>query len=132
MNEDRLRLTLRTVIVAIVRGLRRRCPACGKGRIFSTWYTSNTCCPVCRTNFDRLQDHTWAFMYLSTAMLTGIMVVSMFVFVPASFGRGVILVAVAAVALIVGTLPTRKGLALAIEWLIELAWGEGEQRTKDP
>lgn len=125
-----MRNSVGIVLLALLRGLRRRCPACGRGRIFSSWYTAHSRCPSCKTDFDRLQDHTWAFMYVTTAMLTGLMIVGMFLLVPASLSRGVVLVAGVAVFVIVGTLPFRKGLALAIEWLIEMRWGEGDGRNR--
>lgn len=66
-------------------------------------------------------------MYLSTAFITGLFVVTMFVIVPRDIrlARGVLFVL--AVILIVGSLPYRKGVAVAIEYLVDRRWGEGAQ-----
>jgi uncharacterized protein (DUF983 family) len=38
---------------ALGRGLIRRCPRCGQGRLFSRWFTAPDVCPRCGLSFDR-------------------------------------------------------------------------------
>ena len=56
------------------RGLKMRCPRCGTGPIFRRWYTYTeyTECPRCALPYDP-RGESLAFMYLSTAFLTGVM-----------------------------------------------------------
>jgi uncharacterized protein (DUF983 family) len=35
------------------RGLRQRCPVCGKGKIFQGWFKTYERCPVCNFAFER-------------------------------------------------------------------------------
>jgi uncharacterized protein (DUF983 family) len=99
--------------------MRGRCPRCGIGRLFTGWYNLRHGCDHCALGFDTAQDNTWAFMYVTTAMLTGIIIVTMFLIAPKMVLFGQIVVGAAAVLLIVGTLPYRKGIAMSIEYLID-------------
>jgi uncharacterized protein (DUF983 family) len=38
---------------AISRGLRKRCPNCGQGKVFSSFFKLNTRCAVCGFRFER-------------------------------------------------------------------------------
>lgn len=58
-------------------------------------------------------------MYMSTAGLTGLLVVTMFLLHPRVLWIGQLLVCLAAVALIGFSLPYRKGIAVALDYLIE-------------
>jgi uncharacterized protein (DUF983 family) len=41
------------LIVLVARGLRLRCPACGRGKIFCGWFTMHDACPRCSRPFQR-------------------------------------------------------------------------------
>ncbi len=58
-------------------------------------------------------------MYYSTAMLTGVIVILMFLIRPANLWLGRLVVFATALVLIVLSLPYRKGIALAIDYLSE-------------
>ena len=57
-------------------------------------------------------------MYMSTAGLTGTLVVVMFLIRPRVLWVGQIVVALAAVAVIGFSLPYRKGIAVALDYLV--------------
>ncbi len=112
----------------ILHGLKRRCPRCGEGRLFRGYYTLVEKCSACGLDFHGTEGDSWAFMYLGTAGLTGFMVVLLLLLRPLAAeaspalqtaGRAGILVL--ALLLIPGTLPWRKGLALALGFLIDRA-----------
>lgn len=103
----------------LLRGLRRRCPRCGEGALFQGWHHLNERCPVCRLSFEREAGDTWFFMYMTTAGLTGSLVVLMFLVRPRVLWVGQVLVVIAAVLVIGLSLPYRKGLAVAINYLTE-------------
>ena len=109
-------------MVALLRGARGACPRCGKGRLFTGWYNLRHRCEHCDLDFDSAQDNTWAFMYVTTAGLTGVIIVAMFLIAPRFVLAGQVVVGLAAVLFIVGTIPYRKGIAISIEYLIDAKW----------
>jgi uncharacterized protein (DUF983 family) len=48
--------------------LRRRCPRCGQGHIFSGWFSMNERCPVCGLEFERETGYFLGAMYISYAI----------------------------------------------------------------
>lgn len=109
------------------RGLRKRCPQCGVGKLFESWYTVHDSCKHCRLDFVANQANTWAFMYISTACLTGLIVGGMVFFPPENLFLGRTTIVVLAISFIVLTLPYRKGVAMACEYLVELKWTHNKQ-----
>src|SRR5215210_2774275 len=103
----------------LVRGLRCRCPRCGEGSLFAGWNRLHGHCPVCGLEFERRVGDTWFFMYMSTAGITGSLVVAMFLIRPRVIWIGQIVVSLAAVAVIGLSLPYRKGIAVALDYFIE-------------
>lgn len=106
------------------RGLRHRCPRCGEGPLFAGWNHLRESCPVCGLVYESRTGDTWFFMYMSTAGLTGLLVVAMFLLRPRVLWVGQILVILAAFVVIGLSLPYRKGIAVAIDYLIEKKAGE--------
>ena len=43
----------------ILRGLRRRCPWCGGGDLFPSWFTTRERCPRCGLRLDRGETDFW-------------------------------------------------------------------------
>jgi uncharacterized protein (DUF983 family) len=103
---------------ALLRGLHHRCPRCGEGPLFAGWNRLHERCSVCGLAFERRSGDTWFFMYMSTAGLTGLLVVTMFLIHPRVIWIGQIVVCLAAVALIGFSLPYRKGVAVALDYLV--------------
>ena len=103
----------------LLRGLRQRCPRCGEGPLFAGWNRLHEHCPVCGLEFERRVGDTWFFMYMTTAGLTGSLVVAMFLIRPRVVWIGQLVVCVAAVAIIGLSLPLRKGVAVALDYWIE-------------
>lgn len=103
----------------LLRGLLRRCPRCGNGPLFERWYTIADRCSACDLDFVKSDSDTWAFMYISTAGLTGVIVLGMLILRPERMWVGWSVVLPVALALIVGSLPFRKGLAMAIEHVVD-------------
>ena len=56
MTPDRSKL----IGIALRRGLRKRCPHCGEGRLFSGW-AQRQCCSTCGLVFVPNPGDTWAF-----------------------------------------------------------------------
>ncbi|MCH7993832.1 MAG: DUF983 domain-containing protein [Planctomycetes bacterium] len=101
------------------RGLRRRCPRCGRGRLFRRWYTLDDRCPFCEYEYEPSDGGTWAFMYVSSPALTGVFFVALFLIQPTDVLIGQAIVLPLALVVLGGTLPFRKGLAVALEYLVD-------------
>jgi uncharacterized protein (DUF983 family) len=109
------------------RGLKRLCPQCGRGKLFAGWWQMADSCPYCGLKLASRESDTWAFMYLSTAFITGIFILSMLLILPKSLWVGRFAVAIAALFLFVISAPYRKGLAIAFDYLVELRWNNHAQ-----
>jgi uncharacterized protein (DUF983 family) len=94
-----------------------KCPRCGEGPIFRRlWtYTEYHECPRCGLVYDQ-RGESLAFMYLSTAFLTGLFFIVLVTMPPENLGRYRLGLAGAALALYVATMPFRKGLAIAFNF----------------
>lgn len=119
-----------SLVRAVARGLRKRCPRCGRGELFSGWHRLRERCPVCGLKYEAHTGDTWFFMYMTTAGLTGVLLVLLFLVRPAIIWVGQIFVALAAIAVIVLSLPYRKGFAVALDWLVERRAGGGGEGEK--
>ena len=115
-----MRLSESDILVALFRGLRKRCPQCGRGKMFERWYTLHERCSNCALEYETLDGNTWAFMYLSAALIIGVVVVGMFQLKPASIAVGQLVVAAVVVGTIGISLPYRKGVAVALNYLVDL------------
>ncbi|HWM92520.1 MAG TPA: DUF983 domain-containing protein [Thermoanaerobaculia bacterium] len=112
------------MLTALIRGMRGRCPRCGQAPMFQGWNHLHDRCAVCGLALEARSGDTWFFMYMSTAGLTGTIVVIMFLLRPRVLWVGQLLVMIAAVAVIGLTLPLRKGVAIALDYLITRRAGE--------
>jgi len=112
-------------IVVLLRGLRRRCPACGVGRLFDGFLRSRERCSECGLAFASHVGDTWAWMYLSTAGLTGVVVIGMLSLRPLDVLLGRVTLAATAILAIPLTVPWRKGLAVALNYLLDRRAHEG-------
>jgi uncharacterized protein (DUF983 family) len=104
------------------------CPRCGRGALFRSWYTLRPNCFDCGLSYERLARDTWALIYLSTAALTGVVVVGVVFLRPFDIYLGRIVLACIATALIVLTLPLRKGMAIAVNHYVESRLQAGPDR----
>jgi uncharacterized protein (DUF983 family) len=100
----------------LLRGFKKKCPRCGEGDLFVMLGTFREKCAVCAFNFEERAGDCWAFFYITTAALTGILIVIMFFIRPTEIWLGQMGIGLAAIVLILLTVPMRKGLALAIDY----------------
>src|SRR5438128_4695844 len=94
-----------------------KCPRCGVGPIFRRWwtYTEYKTCPSCALPYDP-HGESLAFMYLSTAFLTGVMFIVLITMPPRDLGsyRGGLVAG--ARALYRTTVRVRKRIAIALNY----------------
>ncbi len=105
-----------TLFTLLWRGVKKRCPRCGKGQLYQNWYRLHKNCPKCHYLFFYDPIDILSFMYMSTALLTGLFILVMFTLTPANLVLGRVLLGFLALLTIVGSLPRRKGIAIAIEY----------------
>jgi len=111
------------ILTSALRGLRRRCPRCGQGRLYKSFFKEHEACQSCGAAFDWYSGEVLGFLYISTAAVTGFFVIAMLIWNPANLwvGRAVI-VSLALVAYVVTT-PFRKGAALGVKMAIDQRTG---------
>ena len=95
-----------------------RCPRCGEGRVFRRWwtYTEYRNCPLCGLAYDP-RGESLAFMYLSTAFITGLFFIVLVTMPPEHLESYRLRLAGTALLLYLCTLPVRKALAIALNYL---------------
>ncbi len=50
----------------LLRGLARRCPLCGQGKLFRRWFSLTERCPRCHLRFERIEGHWLGALGLNT------------------------------------------------------------------
>lgn len=113
------------------RGLRRRCPHCGEASIFDRRRNVRAECPHCGLRLLPQPGDAFGFMYISAAVVTGLYVVGFY------FGRmwtmpwSVRLTYLAVgIALMVGLASVRTGLAVALDYLTRVRWGDPDEAVR--
>ena len=101
------------------RGLRKRCPRCGEDPVFQRWHEVKPACTACGLEFQSRESNCWGFMYLSTAAITGIFFVVMLIYRPPSLFLRRTALFFLGLALLTASLPYRKSVALALDFLID-------------
>ena len=109
------------IATALGRGLRKRCPHCGEGQLFSRWASFDSC-SVCGLVFARNPGDTWAFTIMGDRLPLAAMIVLIYFGVVRSHPvLGLTLLAVLAVVAI-GTAPNRWGASIALHYLSRVYW----------
>jgi len=108
----------RNAKTAVMRGLRRTCPNCGKGRLFSGYLKVQDNCPVCREELHHHRaDDGPAYL---TILVVGHIMAPMIHVVFTKFRPDPIVMAtgftIGCVALSLYLLPRLKGLVVGIQW----------------
>ena len=106
---------------ALRRGLRKRCPHCGEGPLFSGWSHIDRC-SICGLVFVPSPGDTWAFTIIGDRLPLGAMIALIYFGVVRSYPTlGVTMLAVV-LALAVWTSPNRWGAGIALHYLSRRYW----------
>ena len=106
---------------ALQRGLRKRCPHCGEGPLFSGWSHLERC-SVCGLVFGRHPGDTWAFTIIGDRLPIGVIIVLIYFGIGRSqpvLGAAMMIVLVV---LLVWTTPNRWGAGIALDYLSRVYW----------
>ena len=106
---------------AIKRGLRRRCPHCGEGRLFSGWSFLERC-SVCGLVFARNAGDTWAFTIFGDRLPIGAMIILIYFGVVRTHPVPGLTLLVALGAVAIWTAPNRWGASIALHYLSRVYW----------
>ena len=110
------------ILTAIGRGLRKRCPHCGDGPIFSGFAHHLERCSVCGLVYERNPGDTWAFTVIGDRLPIAAIIVLIYFGIGRShplIGFGAIIVLGA---LLIWTAPNRWGAGIALHYLSRVFW----------
>ena len=114
------------VLTALRRGVSRRCPHCGEGRLFEGWSHHLERCSVCGLVYERNPGDTWAFTIILDRVPVGAGIVLLYF----GFGRSHQLLGILAfivmAALLLVTSPNRWGAGIALHYLSRVYWPDPE------
>ena len=108
-----------SIVELVKRGLKKRCQRCGEGEVFSRWHAVKPSCESCGLELQAREGNCWGFVYVSTAVLTGFFFIAMLLYRPPSLLVGRLALFGGGLALIGLTLPYRKAVALALDYLAD-------------
>ena len=105
------------VRTALWRGVKRRCPHCGVGPLFTGWGQHEPRCTTCGLVYERNSGDTWLFTIIGDRIPIGVIVAAIYFGVARRhLALGVLLFVVAGIA-IVWTAPNRWGIGIALHYL---------------
>ena len=109
------------ISTALRRGLRKRCPHCGEGRLFSGWSQLERC-SICGLVFARNPGDTWAFTIIGDRLPMAVMIVLIYFGVVRSHHVLGLTMLVVLAALVIWTAPNRWGAGIALHYLSRVYW----------
>jgi uncharacterized protein (DUF983 family) len=116
---------------ALRRGLRKRCPHCGEGRLFSRWVQLEHC-SVCGLVFTRNPGDTWAFTIIGDRLPVGAMIVLIYFGVQRVHRTLGLALLVVLGALVIWTAPNRWGAGIALHYLSRVYWPDPADAIPPP
>ena len=107
---------------ALRRGLRKCCPHCGEGRLFSGWSRPIARCSGCGLVFERNPGDTWAFTIMGDRLPIGAIMVIIYFGVVRSHPLLGLTMLVVLTGLVIWTAPNRWGVGIALHYLSRVYW----------
>ena len=105
----------------LLRGLRKRCPHCGEGPLFSGWRQLERC-TVCGLVFARNPGDTWAFTVIGDRLPIGAIMVLIYFGVVRSYPVVGLSMLIVLAVLVVWKAPNRWGVGIALHYLSRVYW----------
>ena len=119
------------IATAIGRGWRKRCPHCGRGRIFAGWARHLERCSVCGLVYERNPGDTWAFTIIGDRLpVAALIIIVYFGLFRAHRMLGAIAFAAIGV-LFFWTSPNRWGVGIALHYLSRVFWPDPADPVPD-
>ena len=118
------------IAAALGRGLRKRCPQCGQGRLFSGWAHHLERCSVCGLVYERNPGDTWAFTVIGDRIPVAAIILLIYFGVARSHPAWGIATFVVLGVLLVWTAPNRWGVGIALHYLSRVYWPDPADPTE--
>jgi uncharacterized protein (DUF983 family) len=123
---------VRLIARALARGLRKRCPQCGKGALFSGWSEHLGSCSHCGLVYEPNPGDTWAFTIIGDRLPVAVAVVIVY-FGVFRYNRWLGGGALAVLAgLLVWTAPNRWGAGIALHYLSRVYFPDASDPAQPP
>jgi len=107
------------------RGLRRRCPCCGEGRVFTNWLKLHERCERCGLKYLANEGDLWAYLIvLDRALFLFPLVVLIYFRLNNPESIWTWIISGALLFLFLFTLPHRNAISLGIDYVIRRKWGD--------
>lgn len=107
------------------RGCRRRCPACGVGRVFSGWVKLYERCENCGLKYLANEGDLWIYLvFLDRALFLFPLVVMIFLRLSRPESPWTWIISGALFFLFIYTLPHRNAISLGIDYRLRRKWGD--------
>jgi len=114
------------------RGLRKRCPHCGQGPLFSGFAHHLERCSACGLIYERNPGDTWAFTIIGDRIPVAAVIILIYFGVVRSHPvLGAVVFVVVGIALVV-TAPNRWGLGIALHYLSRVYWPDPADPVPPP
>jgi uncharacterized protein (DUF983 family) len=110
------------IAAALGRGLRKRCPQCGQGRLFSGWAHHLERCSVCGLVYEPNPGDTWAFTVIGDRIPVAAIILLIYFGVARSHPWLGIATFIVLGVLLVWTAPNRWGAGIALHYLSRIFW----------
>jgi uncharacterized protein (DUF983 family) len=121
----------KVISTALRRGLRKRCPHCGEGRLFRGWVHLERC-SICGLVFARNPGDTWAFVIFGDRLPIAAMIVLIYFGVLRSHRVLGLTMLVLLAGLVVWTAPNRWGVGIALHYLSRVYWPDPADAIPPP
>jgi len=110
-------------LTALLRGFVKRCPNCGRGRIYTGWAKEVKTCPVCGLVYEPTEGDTWAFTIIGDRIPVAAGIIVVYFELGSRLGSGALIaVMVVLCALLLWTAPNRWGVGVALLYLQRVWW----------
>ncbi len=110
-------------LTALARGLLKRCPHCGRGRIYTGWAKEVKKCPVCGLVYEPAEGDTWAFTIIGDRIPVAAGIIIVYFEIGSRLGPvALVAVMVALCGALLWTAPNRWGVGVALLYLQRTRW----------
>jgi uncharacterized protein (DUF983 family) len=110
-------------LTALFRGFLKRCPHCGRGRIYTGWAKEVKQCPACGLVYEPTEGDTWAFTIIGDRIPVAAGIIVVYFELGSRLGPTALLVVMVALcALLLWTAPNRWGVGVALLYLQRTWW----------
>ena len=106
------------------RGLKRRCPRCGKGRLYDGWFRAREACSECGLRYEASPGSVWAFWVIGDRIFVVAALLPFYFTIPVPDAKDRALISLTILIPLILTMPNRLGFARGLDFLWRVHWGD--------